>query len=90
MRADTNYFSHRKAMTMATAPADKNYFTDALKMRLQHDINLISEEEVVDAQQSIKQRISEKLGGIALSVLDEFDVESNGNRLIITVRKIGA
>lgn len=70
---------------MIIREADK--FIRMLEAGIKHHIGKVMEEHIVEAQKSIRAAIEGEADKLALSLLQEYDVERNGKNIVITVRK---
>jgi hypothetical protein len=71
---------------MSVSPVSKDAMDRMLYAEINRRAQKIAEEETILAQQRVDQRIREQLADIVFKVSTEYDVDIDGQRLIISVR----
>lgn len=72
---------------MATTTFDSTRFFQRLQLAIQEEIKAIEKDEVEKAKERIQQRIHQVADKIAISLLQEYDMTSGREGVVITVRK---
>ncbi|WP_421440677.1 hypothetical protein [Agrobacterium tumefaciens] len=62
-------------------------FNRMLQSQFQKRLHEIADEEIAAANKRVADRIKREIDSIALSVLQDYDVYMNQDRLVITVKK---
>lgn len=72
---------------MVTTTFDSTRFFQRLQLAIREEIKAIEKDEVEKAKERIHERIHQVTDRIAISLLQEYDMKSGGNGIVITVRK---
>lgn len=62
-------------------------FLNHINTTLKHAINEVAEKEIEKAQKKVAERIHQQLDSLALSILKEYEVYSDRNKIVIEVKK---
>jgi len=65
---------------------NKEYFVKALKSQIDSDIEELKDEIIKDSIERLEKEIKSRLAYYSLSVLESYDIRTNGNELQIKVR----
>ena len=70
-----------------TPNGDSRFFLNHIDEVIRNRLAEIKEEELLAAFDRTRKRIEKEMDSLALQILSQYDVQSDANRIIITVKK---
>ena len=75
-------------MAISTTPSgDSRFFLNHIDEVIRNRLAEIKEEELLACFNRTRDRIEKEMDSLALQILSQYDIQSDANRIIITVKK---